>query len=149
MTGSTNWRCLRVLFVIALIITGARDLYAEPVSLAELGVILPSIAVEAENVSVNLQVRLATDAPLRTFVTAHTASGSVLQRNNLGYWTPWSGKLDDLVNNFSTQTGQELFVKILKEEDMSNEMFPIRITVAYETSSTFKFGVFELIKGQN
>ncbi|MBT4355776.1 MAG: hypothetical protein HOD13_14545, partial [Rhodospirillaceae bacterium] len=66
-----------------------------------------------------------------------------------GYWTPWSGKLDDLVNNFSTQTGQELFVKILKEEDMSNEMFPIRITVAYETSSTFKFGVFELIKGQN
>ncbi|MBT4353410.1 MAG: hypothetical protein HOD13_02495, partial [Rhodospirillaceae bacterium] len=45
MTGSTNWRCLRVLFVIALIITGARDLYAEPVSLAELGVILPSIAV--------------------------------------------------------------------------------------------------------
>ena len=86
MTGSTNWRCLRVLFVIALIITGARDLYAEPVSLAELGVILPSIAVEAENVSVDLQVRLATDAPLRTFVTAHTASGSVLQRNNLGYW---------------------------------------------------------------
>ena len=54
-----------------------------------------------------------------------------------------------LINNFSTRTGNELFIKILKEENMSNEMFPIRITVGYETSSRLKFGVFELIKGQN
>ena len=62
---------------------------------------------------------------------------------------PWSGKLDELINNFSTRTGNELFIKILKEENMSNEMFPIRITVGYETSSRLKFGVFELIKGHN
>ena len=42
-----------------------------------------------------------------------------------------------------------LIVKVLKEENMSTEMFPIRITVGYETSSRLKFGVFELIKGQN
>jgi ribosomal protein S1 len=149
MIKGRNVKFFRILFVISLICIGSRGVLAEPYDLAELGAILPSIIVDAENVSVNLKVNLANDEALRTFVMAHTAAGSVLQRNNLGYWIPWSGKLSDLVNNFSSQIGQELFVKILKEENMSNELFPIRITVGYETSSKFKFGVFELIKEQN
>tara|TARA_B100001057_G_scaffold498320_1_gene604965 strand:- start:1093 stop:1542 length:450 start_codon:yes stop_codon:yes gene_type:complete len=149
MNKGKRWRHLGLFCVIPAILFGTKVLLAEPVNLTELGVILPSIAVNAENVSIDLKVNVGNDEPSATFVTAHTASGGVLQRNNLGYWIPWSGKLDELINNFSTRTGNELFIKILKEENMSNEMFPIRITVGYETSSRLKFGVFELIKGQN
>jgi len=149
MSKNETWKHLGLLFLIPAIFFGSRNLLAEPVNLTNLGVILPSVTVNAENVSLDLKVNVGNDEPSSTFVTAHTASGSVLQRNNLGYWIPWSGKLDELINNFSNRMGNELFVKILKEENMSNEMFPIRITVGYETSSGLKFGVFELVKGQN
>ena len=149
MNRGKGWRHLSLLGVIPAILLGTKVLLAEPVTLTKLGAILPPVLVNAENVSLDVKVNVENEEPTSTFVTAHTASGSVLQRNNLGYWIPWSGKLHDLINNFSNQTGNELLIKILKEENMSNEMFPIRITVGYETSSVLKFGVLELVKGQN
>jgi hypothetical protein len=149
MNKGKRWRHLGLFGVIPAILLGTKVLLAEPVTLTKLGAILPPIVINAENVSLTVKVNVENENPSSTFVTAHTASGSVLQRNNLGYWIPWSGKLDELINNFSNQTGNELLIKILKEENMSNEMFPIRITVGYETSSVLKFGVLELVKGQN
>jgi hypothetical protein len=149
MNKGKRWRHLGLFGVIPAILLSTKVLLAEPVTLTKLGAILPPIVINAENVSLTVKVNVENENPSSTFVTAHTASGSVLQRNNLGYWIPWSGKLDELINNFSNQTGNELLIKILKEENMSNEMFPIRITVGYETSSVLKFGVLELVKGQN
>ena len=149
MNRGKGWRHLSLLGVIPAILLGTKVLLAEPVTLTKLGAILPPVLVNAENVSLDVKVNVENEEPTSTFVTAHTASGSVLQRNNLGYWIPWSGKLHDLINNFSNKTGNELFIKVLKEENMSTELFPIRITVGYETSSGLKFGVLELVKGQN
>ena len=149
MNRGKGWRHLSLLGVIPAILLSTKVLLAEPVKLTKLGAILPSVVINAENVSLDVKVNVENEEPTSTFVTAHTASGSVLQRNILGYWIPWSGKLDELINNFSSQTGNELFIKVLKEENMSTEMFPIRITVGYETSSGLKFGVLELVKGQN
>ena len=149
MNRGKGWRHLSLLGVIPAILLGTKVLLAEPVKLTKLGAMLPPVLVNAENVSLDVKVNVENEEPTSTFVTAHTASGSVLQRNNLGYWIPWSGKLHDLINNFSSKTDNELFIKILKQEDMSAEMFPIRITVGYEMSSGLKFGVFELVKGQN
>ena len=149
MNRVTGWRHLRLLGVIPAILLGTKVLLAEPVTLTKLGAILPPVLVNAENVSLDVKVNVENEEPTSTFVTAHTASGSVLQRNNLGYWIPWSGRLDELINNFSSQTGNELLIKVLKGENMSTEMFPIRITIGYETSSGLKFGVLELVKGEN
>ena len=149
MNKAKGWRHLSLLGVIPAILLSTKVLLAEPVKLTKLGAILPPVVINAKNVSLDVKVNVENEEPTSTFVTAHTASGSVLQRNNLGYWIPWSGKLDELINNFSSQTGNELFIKVLKEENMSTEMFPIRITVGYETSSGLKFGVLELVKGQN
>jgi hypothetical protein len=77
MIKGRNVKFFRILFVISLICIGSRGVLAEPYDLAELGAILPSIIVDAENVSVNLKVNLANDEALRTFVMAHTAAGSV------------------------------------------------------------------------
>ena len=79
-----GWKYISLFFVIPAILFGTKVLLAEPVNLTELGVILPSITVNAENVSIDLKVNVENDEPSATFVTAHTASGSVLQRNNLG-----------------------------------------------------------------
>ncbi len=149
MNRAKRWRHLGLFGVIPAILLSTKVLLAEPVTLTKLGAILPPVVINPKNVSLNVKVNVQNEEPSSTFVTAHTASGSVLQRNNLGYWIPWSGKLDELINNFSSQTGNELFIKVLKEENMSTEMFPIRITVGYETSSGLKFGVLELVKGQN
>ena len=147
MNRATGWGHLRFPSVIPHRLLGTKVLLAEPVTLTKLGAILPPVLVNAENVSLDVKVNVENEEPTSTFVTAHTASGSVLQRNNLGYWIPWSGKLHALINNFSSKTDNELFIKILKQEDMSTEMFPIRITVGYEMSSGLKFGVFELVRG--
>ena len=143
------WAYVKYFFIINLLLMGTTDLVAQPVTLTELGAVLRPMTVNPENVTLNMQVALNDEQPVRTFVTAHTASGSVLQRNNLSYWVPWSGKLTDLTDNFNTVDGTHLTFKILKDENMSNELFPIRVTIAYETSSAFKFGVFELVKRHN
>ena len=94
MNRGRGWRYIRLFCVIPAILFGTKALLAEPVNLTELGAILPSIAVNTENVSIDLKVNVENDEPSATFVTAHTASGSVLQRYNLVYWFPWAGKFD-------------------------------------------------------
>ncbi len=116
----------------------------EPLKIVAWGSKLPPVTVDIKQASLNLQIGLGKDIPLETFVTAHTPAGNVLQRTNLGYWVPWSGRINDLVNNFSTQKDNKINFKILKDEDLSRELFPIRIMVAYKTVAAFKFGVFEL-----
>ena len=116
----------------------------EPLKIVAWGSKLPPVTVDIKQASLNLQIDLGKDIPLETFVTAHTPAGNVLQRTNLGYWIPWSGRINDLVNNFSTQHGKQIHFKILKDENLSKELFPIRIMVAYKTAAEFKFGVFEL-----
>ena len=149
MKKNKYWAHVKYFFLINLLFMGTADLAAQPVTLTELGAVLRPITVNPENVTLNMQVELNNEQPVRTFVTAHTASGSVLQRSNLSYWVPWSGKISDLTDNFNTINRSHLTFKILKDENMSNELFPIRVTIAYETSSAFKFGVFELVKRHN
>ena len=77
-------------------------------------------------------------------MSAHTASGSRFQRTNLGYWIPWNGRLEELINNHSAIQNQHFIVKVFKDQNMSQELFPIRLTISYRTPTTFKFGVLEL-----
>ncbi len=132
--------------LIVGISTGPSQVFsADSLRLSVEGATLPSTAIEIENASINLTIDLGNDAPLETFVTAHTPAGAALQRTNLGYWVPWSGKLRDLVDNFNSRKDNQINFKILKDEDLSQELFPIRIMVAYKTAIAFKFGVFELL----
>ena len=116
----------------------------EKLELVTWGSVLPNITIDANRASLSIQVDVGDDVPLETHITAHTPAGNVMQRTNLGYWVPWSGKLVDLVNNFSPMLRNKINFKIFKDDNLSKELFPIKIMVAYRTASELKFGVFDL-----
>ena len=116
----------------------------EKLELVTWGSVLPNITIDANRASLSIQVDVGDDVPLETHITAHTPAGNVMQRTNLGYWVPWSGKLVDLVNNFSPMRRNKINFKIFKDDNLSQELFPIKIMGAYRTASELKFGVFDL-----
>jgi hypothetical protein len=105
---------------------------------------LQNVVVEATTANVSRTVALNGDAPSATYVMAHMPDGRVLQRTNLGYWEPWDGKLDSLVDNGFRAAGGDLTFKILKE-DISGRFFPITVTLAYRVGDAVKFGVFQIM----
>ena len=120
---------------------GAAEAAAE--TLTEAGSVLAGMATEVVEADVARTVDLAGDAPIATYVTAHMPDGKALQRTNLGYWVPWNGRVDELIDNHFTPSGDTLTFNILNE-DISGQFFPITITLAYRTAAGLKFGVFQL-----
>ena len=126
----------------AVVVAWASGAAAE--SLTVSGASLESVAVAPATANVARTVALNGDAPTATYVTAHMPDGRALQRTNLGYWQPWDGKLDSLVDNGFRAAGGNLTFKILKE-DISGRFFPITVTLAYRAGEQVKFGVFQIM----
>ena len=133
-----------ILFLVLSISATTISAASENLELVTWGSILPNATIDAHRASLNIQVEIGDDVPLKTHITAHTPAGNMLQRTNLGYWVPWSGKLNDLVDTFSPETNNAINFKIFKDDDLSEELFPIKIMVAYRTATELKFGVFDL-----
>ncbi len=112
-------------------------------TLSASGAVLSGLTVNPASAQITYNVDLAGDVPTATYVMAHMPDGKSLQRNNLGYWLPWGGQLDTLVNNKFVAAGNTLTFKIV-DQDIRDRMFPIRFVIAYRTASAFKFGVFEV-----
>ena len=132
------------LLMVFSISVSSTSMALEKLELVTWGSVLPNITIDANRASLSIQVDVGDDVPLETHITAHTPAGNVMQRTNLGYWVPWSGKLVDLVNNFSPMRRNKINFKIFKDDNLSQELFPIKIMVAYRTASELKFGVFDL-----
>ncbi|MBM85932.1 MAG: hypothetical protein CMM47_07915, partial [Rhodospirillaceae bacterium] len=115
-----------VLGCLVFVISTANALATE--RLTEAGALLAAMDVETTDVTVTRMVDVGGDRLRGTFVTAHTASGKALQRNHLGYWVPWDGRVNNLADNHFKVSGGQVLFKVLKDEDMSAELFPIRIT---------------------
>ena len=133
-----------ILFLVISISATTISAASENLELVTWGSILPNATIDAHRASLNIQVEVGDDVPLKTHITAHTPAGNILQRTNLGYWVPWSGKLNDLVDTFSPKTNKAINFKIFKDDDLTEELFPIKIMVAYRTATELKFGVFDL-----
>lgn len=137
-------RCRALLATLALALMTASAGASAADRLTEVGARLAAVSVDAARVTVSREVAVDGDTVTASFVTAHTASGKSLRRDHLGFWQPWDGRLSSMIDNrFPVVNGQIAF-KILKDEDMSRELFPVTVTVAYHTQSALKFGVFEL-----
>ena len=132
------------LLMVFSISVSSTSMALEKLELVTWGSVLPNITIDANRASLSIQIDVGDDVPLETHITAHTPAGNVMQRTNLGYWVPWSGKLVDLVNNFSPIRHNKINFKIFKDDNLSQELFPIKIMVAYRTASELKFGVFDL-----
>ena len=112
--------------------------------LTEVGARLSAVGVDTSRATVSREVAIGSDTVTASFVTAHTAGGKSLRRDHLGFWQPWDGRLSGMIDNRFPVVNGRINFKILKDEDMSGELFPITVTIAYHTQSALKFGVFEL-----
>ena len=126
-----------ILFALAMV-TAA---HAE--SLSETGTVLSDQRVNFSNADITRSIDLNGDTPSATYVMAHTIGGKRVQRNNLGYWIPWSGDVDELIDNQFQASGDSLAYKIISQ-DISGFMFPITFVLAYRVGETLKFGVFQV-----
>lgn len=113
-------------------------------SLATQGARLADVRVAPAAADISRTVALEGDAPTATFVMAHMPDGRSLQRTNLGYWQPWDGDPDSLIDNGFQPANGELTFKVLKE-DISGRFFPITVTLAYRVGEQVKFGVFQIM----
>jgi hypothetical protein len=113
--------------------------------LAVQGVVLSQVKVVPTTAVVTRTVDLESgEQVVRTYVSLRTADGKYLQRNNDGYWLPWNGTRDTLLDNRFQAVGSTLTFKVLKQ-DISQQSFPLTVSITYESSAGIKFGVFEVL----
>ncbi len=144
--GRLGGRLACIVYATALLVI-LPTVAAEPMpTLSEDWPWLAPVYADPSNLDLSYTVDIGGDAPLATHVMARTAAGSYLQRDRDGYWIPWRGGLEALLDNGFQASDGKLTFKLVRE-DLSAEWLPIAITVAYRTATALKLGVFEL-RGQ-
>ena len=137
----TAMRVLALTVLLAALVVSPLPARAE--SLTVNGATLVDIVVDAANANIVRSIDLGGDVPLASYVMAHMPDGKSLQRTNLGYWIPWDGRTESLIDNGFVAGSGTLIFKVLRQ-DISDRFFPITIVLAYRTASNVKFGVFQV-----
>lgn len=148
MIGRRRTRSLGVIAALALTLS-AGALSAGVASagdkLTVQGVMLSQVKVTPAAAVVQRTVDLdAGEQVSATYVTLRTPDGKYLQRNNDGYWIPWTGVRDALIDNHFQPVGNQLTFKVLKQ-DISGQTYPLTVSIAYVVPGGMKFGVFEVL----
>ncbi|MSP50900.1 MAG: hypothetical protein EXQ91_00675 [Alphaproteobacteria bacterium] len=128
--------------VLALAMTTTFE-SAQAASLSTSGAVLTDLRADIDNAQISQTIDLNGDVAIATYVMAHMPDGKSLQRNNLGYWLPWNGQIDTLLDNKFVAGGSTLTFKII-DQSIRDRMFPITFVVAYRTAAAFKFGVLQV-----
>lgn len=103
----------------------------------------PTLVSAGVPADIRRTVTLNGDVPLVTYATARNVSGANFVRTRQGYWLPWSGRAEDLLDaGFQAQSGSIEF-KLLKE-DLPRAQLPITVSIGYRAASGIKFGTFEI-----
>jgi hypothetical protein len=102
---------------------------------------VPNLAAAAISRTIEID---AGEVVAATYVSLRTADGKYLQRNNDGYWLTWSGSRDALLDNYFQPVGNQLTFKVLKQ-DISQQSFPLTVSISYRSAAGVKFGVFEVM----
>ena len=141
--GSSFYKTVNLAFAIGLIAMLSVHAQARAEALSETGTILSDQLVDFSNADITRTIEIGGDTPSATYVMAHTLGGKHLQRTNLGYWIPWNGNVDELIDNKFPVDGGTVTYKIVSQ-NISDFMFPITFVLAYRAGSTLKFGVFQV-----
>lgn len=89
-------------------------------------------------------VDLNGDQPVATYVWATVGSNDLRVRTNEGYWLPWNGDPDTLIDNhFPINDGKVIF-KVL-DEDIGRDNHGVTIRIGYKVGDVLKYGVFGIL----
>ena len=118
--------------------------HAAEYRLAEAGAVLGALVTGTRVDDLRLTVVLDGDQAIASYVYAQIAAASLRQRTNEGYWIPWDGDRDSLIDNRFPVADDRIVFKIL-DQDIGTDNQGVSLIVAYRTATAFKFGVFGLI----
>ncbi|MFQ5953619.1 MAG: hypothetical protein ACE5JZ_00975 [Kiloniellales bacterium] len=117
---------------------------AQEYRLSEAGAVLGASFTDGKIDDLRLVVVLDGDQAIASYVYAQIAAASFRQRTNEGYWIPWDGDRDSLIDNRFPVEDDRIVFKIL-DEDIGVDNQGVSIVIAYRTATAFKFGVFGVI----
>lgn len=125
---------------------GADAINAPPLSapLTATGTQLATLRADPKSVDISRSVPLAGDVPIASYIAFRPAStNSFFQRNDLGAWVLWDGKIETLINN-GYQPANGVLGFVAAAIDLSPYMFPLTVIIAYWTGSELKVGQFDV-----
>lgn len=138
--GFLRRTCLAVATAVVGILLAAPGQAAE-YRLTEAGATLGALFTDGKVDDLRLTVALDGDRPTATYVFARIAAAYLRQRTNEGYWIPWDGNRDSLIDNRFTAQDGTIVYKLL-DEDIGADNLGITIVIAYRTAASYKFGYF-------
>ena len=89
-------------------------------------------------------VALDGDVPSATHVWAVIGAAYRRQRTNDGYWVPWNGDPDSLIDNHFPVIDDRVVFKVL-DEDIGADNMGVTISVGYRSGDVLKYGIFGII----
>lgn len=105
------------------------------------GAELPAAAF-APGGALEARVDAGGDEVLSVHTVLNPASSTIYwMRDRDGFWAPWNGQMDDLVESAAVEDGGELVFKIF--DTPPADVPSMTISIAYRTAEGLKFGWFQ------
>lgn len=128
------------LFLIPTFLAAAEAEYTLSEKGTRLGILYTSGKVD----DLRFIVDLGGDQPTATYVWALVGSNDRRVRTNEGYWLPWNGRRESLIDNhFPAEDGKVTF-KVL-DQDIGKDNHGVTIRIGYRVGETLKFGIFVIV----
>ncbi|MFQ5764539.1 MAG: hypothetical protein ACE5GT_06395 [Rhodospirillales bacterium] len=118
--------------------------------LTEQGTRLGILFTDGKVDDLRFTVDLNGDQPDATYIWATVGSNDFRVRTNEGYWLPWTGNLESLVDNRFPITDGKVTFKVL-DENIGVDNHGVTIRIGYKVGDTLKYGIFGILpkaKGQ-
>jgi hypothetical protein len=143
-----RWALAGASFAYLALLTANAEAFGQPplvaTPLTVTGTQLPGLRSDPQLVNLSLSVPLGGDVPIASYIAFRPASSNIFfQRNELGVWVPWDGKIESLINN-GYQPANGTLNYAVAPIDLSPYMFPLTVIVGYWTGAELKFGQFDV-----
>lgn len=112
--------------------------------LTEQGTPLGSITTSGDLGDLRFTVVIDSDVVSSTHIWAVVAGTQMRQRTNEGYWIPWSGRTEDLIDNRLLAKDGQIEFKVF-DGNLGIENQGVALVIGYRVGNTLKYGVFGVI----
>lgn len=109
--------------------------------LTEQGVMLGTLTTAGDVGDLRFTVDLAGKIPTSSHVWVIVGGAQLRQRTNDGYWIPWSGRLDELIDNRFPVIDGRIEFKVV-DGTVGEDNQGLSFVIAYKVGPTLKYGVY-------
>ncbi len=129
------------LSVFALILCiGSGSVAADPYELSTSGSDFGRQSVSDLENGLSLAVDVSELKVLSSHAVARFQSNAARQRTSSGYWVPWNGETESLVDLGLMSSAESVLTFQLTDEDLSTQFLPITFTVIVRTAEDLRWG---------